>query len=140
MLVGLQQRSRLDGVKTKQADLRSLCNELRRQRVATLGDYVMGADPDGSFQALFNSLVTHVRRALADPETEVIKDEWDLAIFGHGGSLSFCGSARGGCARRPSAGHLMTCPGDARHDQGGPRRAPPPGLFGPTVAESADAA
>ncbi len=91
VLVGLQQRSRLDGVKTKQADLRALCNDLRRQQVATLGDYAMDADVDGGFQALFNSLITHVRRALADPEIEVTKDKWDLAVFGQGGSLSFGG-------------------------------------------------
>lgn len=89
VLVGLQQRSRLDGVKTKEADLRRWCNQLRGQQVATLNDYVMPADPDGTFQSLCNSVTAHARRALATPETEVINDEWDLAVFGHTGTLSF---------------------------------------------------
>jgi hypothetical protein len=34
---GSRQRCRRDAVKTKQADLRALCNELRRAQVATIG-------------------------------------------------------------------------------------------------------
>lgn len=89
MLAGLQQRSRLDGVKTKEADLRLWCNQLRRQQVATLSDYLMPADPDGTFRSLCNSVTAHARRALATPETEITNDEWDLVVFGHTGTLSF---------------------------------------------------
>jgi len=89
VLVGLQQRSRRDGVKTKEADLRLLCNQLRHQQVTTLGDYVMPADPDGTFRALCNAVSAHARRALATPETEIAKNEWDLVVFGHTGTLSF---------------------------------------------------
>jgi hypothetical protein len=89
MLFGLQQRCRLDAVKTKQADLRALCNELRRAQVATIGEYAMAADPGGTYQAMVNSLITHAYRALSTPDTEATKDKWDLVVFGHAGTLSF---------------------------------------------------
>jgi integrase len=89
VLLGLQQRCRLDGVKTKEGDLRRLCSQLRQQQVATVAAFVMPADPDGTFRALGNALVAHARRALSSPETEVVRDEWDLVVFGHSGTLSF---------------------------------------------------
>lgn len=88
VLVGLQQRCRVDGVKTKEADLRMLCNQLRRQQVATLADFVTATD-DGTFRALCNAVTAHARRALATPETEVVEDEWDLVVFGQSGTVSF---------------------------------------------------
>jgi hypothetical protein len=62
VLFGLQQRCRLDAVKTnavktKEAELRAFCNELRRQQVATIGDHVLATAPDGSYQAVVNSLI-----------------------------------------------------------------------------------
>ena len=95
LLLGLQQRSRTGAVKTKEADLRAFCNQLRRQQVATIGDHVLAADPDGTFQALAGSLVIHARRALATPETEVFNDEWDLMVFGHSGTVSFAKLTQG---------------------------------------------
>ncbi len=89
VLLGLQQRCRIDRVKSKDPELRRLCNELRRQQVATLADFVLDLDPDGTFQALCNSVMAHARRALASPESEVAQDEWDLVVFGHSGTLSF---------------------------------------------------
>ncbi len=89
VLVGLQQRCRIDGVKSKDAELRRLCNQLRGQQVATLADLVLDVDPDGTFQALCNSVTAHARRALATPESEFAEDEWDLVVFGHSGTLSF---------------------------------------------------
>ncbi len=89
VLVGLQRRCRLDGVKTKEADLRALCNQLRRQQVVTLSDHVMVHNPEAGFGSLCNALSAHARRALASPETEVANDEWDLVVFGHTGTLSF---------------------------------------------------
>jgi hypothetical protein len=123
LLLGLQQRSRVDAVKTKEADLRAFCNQLRRQQVATIGDYVMAADPDGTFQALVNSLIIHARRALATPETEVTKDEWDLVVFGHSGTVSFTKITQGGCGRSPSGGQLMICPNAASVRDAAPARA-----------------
>ena len=89
LLIGLQQRCRLDGVKTKEADLRRWCNELRAQQADTLADYVMATDPDPMLQSLCTSVSAHARRALASPETEIANDEWDLVVFGQTGTLSF---------------------------------------------------
>ncbi|MGH8296840.1 MAG: tyrosine-type recombinase/integrase, partial [Steroidobacteraceae bacterium] len=41
------------------------------------------------YMGLASSLATHARRALATPESEVALDRWDLAVFGHFGSVSF---------------------------------------------------
>ena len=95
VLFGLQQRCRLDGVKTKEAQLRAFCNELRRQQVSTIGDHVLVADPKGSYQAVVNSLITHAGRALSTPDSEVGKDQWDLVVFGHCGTLSFTEISQG---------------------------------------------
>ncbi len=89
VLVGLQQRSRLDGVKTKEPNLRLWCNQLRAQQAVTLDDYVLSAGADPMLQSLANSVSAHARRALASPETEIANDDWDLVLFGHTGTLSF---------------------------------------------------
>ena len=89
VLIGLQQRCRLDGVKTNEANLRLWCNQLRAQQAVSLEGYVMPADPDAMLQSLCNSVRAHARRALASPETEIANDEWDLVVFGHSGTLSF---------------------------------------------------
>ena len=44
-----------------------------------------------AFKGLVNGLATHARRALATPETEVLKNEWDLVLFGHRGTVDFTG-------------------------------------------------
>lgn len=89
LLVGLQQRCRRNEVQTADADLRGWCNELRSQQVATLGDYHMPASHHGGFQSMCNAVTAHARRALATPETEIVRDEWDLVVFGYSGTLSF---------------------------------------------------
>lgn len=89
VLYGLQQRCRSDRVQTKEADLRAVCDDLRRQQVATVGDHVLDGRHDLGFVGLVHSLAAHARRALASPETEVAGDEWDLAVFGHSGTVSF---------------------------------------------------
>jgi integrase len=89
VLVGLQQRCRVNAVKTKESDLRALCDDLRRQQVATIADYVVADDRDLGFKGLANCLTAHARRALATPESEVGKDEWDLVVFGHRGTVDF---------------------------------------------------
>ena len=91
LLIGLQQRSRLDGVKTKEADLRRWCNQLRAQQAGTLADYVMPATVDPMLQSLCTSVSAHARRAVSSAETEIVNDEWDLVVFGHTGTLSFTG-------------------------------------------------
>jgi hypothetical protein len=95
VLVGLQQRCRVNAVKTKESDLRALCDDLRRQQVATIADYVVADDRDLGFKGLANCLAAHARRALATPESEVGKDEWDLVVFGHRGTVDFTQISQG---------------------------------------------
>ena len=91
VLAGLQQRCRVSAVKTKEADLRAFCDDLRRQQVTSISDYVVDAARGYEFKGLVNGLATHARRALATPETEVLKNEWDLVLFGHRGTVDFTG-------------------------------------------------
>ena len=89
VLVGLQQRCRVDGVRTKEGDLRAVVDDLRRQQVPSLAGYMPEQEASPAFKGLVNSLTSHARRALASTETEVGADEWDLAVFGHPGTASF---------------------------------------------------
>lgn len=91
VLLGLQQRCRLDQVRTKEADLRSVCDDLRRRQVDTIADYRLEATRSLAFAGLVNGLARHARRALATPDSEAMLDRWDLAVFGHFGTLSFTG-------------------------------------------------
>ncbi len=91
VLLGLQQRCRLDGVRTKEADLRSVCDDLRGQQVDSVGLYQLAPTRSLAFAGLFNALARHVRRALTSPGVEAARDEWDLAVFGHAGTVSFTG-------------------------------------------------
>ena len=38
---------------------------------------------------MVHTLITHARRGLSDPGTEIAKDIWDMTLFGHRGNLSF---------------------------------------------------
>jgi integrase len=90
VLLGLQQRCRLTGVKTREADLRLFCNELRATRAKDVTDYRTPATRrDATFVSMVNALISQSSRAMSSPETEVGKDVWDLALFGHNGSLDF---------------------------------------------------
>lgn len=93
VLFGLQQRVR-SGAKIKNVELRALCAELRRQQVTTLAatDVELIGKTSGGW--LLTAMTRHVRRALADPDTEAAKDTWDLAVFGHRGTVSFTGIAQ----------------------------------------------
>lgn len=89
VLFGLQQRCRINAVKTDEAVLRALCDDLRRQQVATLAEYVIDDGRGLEFTGLTNCLTAHAGRALATPHSEVEKDVWDLVVFGHSGTVSF---------------------------------------------------
>jgi hypothetical protein len=91
VLAGLQQRCRVNAVKTREAELRAVCDDLRRQQAASIEDYVLADDRSLAFKGLVNCLAGHARRALATPETEVRKDQWDLVLFGHRGTVDFTG-------------------------------------------------
>ena len=73
----------------QEADLRGVCDDLRRQQVSSVAGYVLDDHRSRGFSGLVRSLQSHARRALATPETEVSSDEWDLGVFGHSGSVSF---------------------------------------------------
>jgi integrase len=91
VLFGLQQRCRINAVKTKEAVLRALCDDLRRQQVRSLGEYVVADSRDLEFKGLASGMAVHAGRALSTPESEVGKDEWNLVVFGHSGTVSFIG-------------------------------------------------
>ena len=95
VLTGLQRRCRVNAVKTKEADLRAVIDDLRRQQVTTIDGYVLADDRSLAFKGLLSCLAAHARRAVATPEAEVLKDEWDLVLFGHRGSVDFTGISQG---------------------------------------------
>jgi len=88
VLFGLQQRA-AQGVKTRDGVLRWICDELRRQQVATLAGARVLPGLGNDRRGTLNSLRTDARRGLLDCETETGKDDWDLTVFGHAGTLSF---------------------------------------------------
>lgn len=89
VLFGLQQRCRINAVKTDEAVLRALCDDLRRQQVASLAEYVVDDGRGLEFKGLANCLAVDAGRALATPHSEVDKDVWDLVLFGHSGTVCF---------------------------------------------------
>ena len=88
VLFGMQQRTR-GGAKITDVNLRAVSDTLRRQQAASIQASDAGRGPGKPARSLLNALVRHVRRGLADPGAEQAKDTWDLAVFGHPGSLSF---------------------------------------------------
>ena len=89
VLFGLTQRCLVERVQTKVADLRAVVDDLRRQQVASIDEYVIPQRRNLGFLGLVHSLAAYARRALATPESEVRGDDWDLRVFGHAGTLSF---------------------------------------------------
>jgi len=87
VLFGVQQRA-AEGIKTRDPVLRWICDELRRQQVSTLADAVVPR-ADSERRGVVNSLIKHGRRGVLSPETEIAKDQWDMAVFGHRGNMSF---------------------------------------------------
>jgi integrase len=90
VLFGVQQRAR-SGVKITEVTLRVLCDGLRSRQVGSiLADHVE-IMRNKQVRSLRTAVARHVRRGLADPGSEQVKDTWDLAVFGHHGNLSFTG-------------------------------------------------
>jgi hypothetical protein len=81
---GLQRRTR-DGAITDAARLRQIAGELRRRQPVSREQ----VDGRGDQYKVLRCFVRHVQRAVLDPETERVKDVWDLAAFGLRGNLSF---------------------------------------------------
>ncbi len=90
VLFGVQERVR-GGAKITDVDLRVLCDALRREGVSSIASGQVELVLTRPVRSLLNALSRHVRRALADPDSERAKDVWDLGVFGHRGRLSFTG-------------------------------------------------
>src|SRR5487761_1232584 len=88
VLFGLQQRTR-QGVKTYCAILRAVANDARSQQVSSLAELDIPAVRGQGYASVVHTLITHARRGVSDPGTEIAKDIWDMALFGHRGNLSF---------------------------------------------------
>jgi integrase len=84
ILFGLQQRCAAER-RTSHKMLRAICDDMRRQQVATIADFA----PGNVQRPVVGSFLMHLRRAVATPETEKADDVWDLALFGHGGRMTF---------------------------------------------------
>jgi len=88
VLIGIQQRTR-GGLRLTDVVLRAVCDTLRRHQVASIADCQADLAPARRARSVLRAFARDVRRALADPGDEQSKDTWDLAIFGHPGTLSF---------------------------------------------------
>jgi integrase len=90
VLYGLQQRT-LDGAITDVARLRQIACELRRCQPVSLEDI----EGDGEQHKVLRCFTRHLQRAFLDPETERVKDVWDLTAFGLRGQLTFTKISQG---------------------------------------------
>ncbi|MGH8959992.1 MAG: tyrosine-type recombinase/integrase [Jatrophihabitantaceae bacterium] len=90
VLYGVQQRVR-GGAKILDVSLRTVCNTLRREQAPTIAACPAQCVAGKPARQLLTALACHVRRALTDPGEERAGDDWDLALFGHRGRLSFTG-------------------------------------------------
>jgi hypothetical protein len=99
LLYGLQERCRL-GYKTKLETLRTLCDLLRRDEVRSVSQLAIPSLPSSrqarsrrprrqACHVLAAEMQTAVKRAFSSPELERRKDVWDMAVFGHSGTLDF---------------------------------------------------
>jgi integrase len=89
LLAGIQYRVRRHGAKISDVNLRAVCDTLRRQQAGSIETANVGQVPGKPSRSLLRAFIRHARRALADPDSEQLKDTWDLAVFGHPGGLSF---------------------------------------------------
>ena len=112
MLFGLQQRTR-QGVKTYCTILRPVANDARSQQVRSLAGLDIPAVRGQGYASVVHTLITHARRGISDPGTEIARDTWDM---GCSGTAATCRSPRSpsrGCARPPRSGRWPTCPAAA---------------------------
>lgn len=88
VLAGLQTRLR-GGLRLTDVVLRAVGDTLRRQQAASVHECDADLAPGKRARSVLRAFARDARRALADPGTEQGKDIWDLAVFGHPGTLSF---------------------------------------------------
>lgn len=87
LLYGLQQHV-AEGVRLDVSHFRMLARALRSQQIATIDDADAG-QLTYEVAKLHRKFVTSARRWRTTPEMEAVKDVWDLAVFGHPGTLRF---------------------------------------------------
>ncbi|MDQ0784664.1 hypothetical protein [Streptomyces sp. B3I8] len=80
-------------VKTRDHRLRQICDQMRLLQAPSL-ETLQDADLDHAgvttdLQMIIKGARTALRRLGATPETERLKDIWDLAVFGHSRTLNF---------------------------------------------------
>jgi len=92
ILYGLQQRTR-HGAVTRPVVLRQAVVGLRRGQVGSIEE--PAAPITANPATVVSSFVRHVRRAFLDPESERVKDVWDLTAFGWRGRLDFTTISQG---------------------------------------------
>jgi hypothetical protein len=97
LLYGLQERCR-HGTKTLLTTIRSLCDRLRQDQVSSILELALPPRPRKTAsgqprrQACYDlaaAVQVAVRRALSSPTLERRKDVWDMAVYGHRGTLDF---------------------------------------------------
>jgi len=89
VLYGLQLRT-AKGVRTRDDLMRPACNYVRSSRAASLESVDLSAvDSNAGSIQLLGIFQKYLRRLSISPETERVKDVWDLAAFGHAGTLRF---------------------------------------------------
>jgi hypothetical protein len=98
VLFSAQQHVR-GGGKIYDATLRAVCDTLRREQAPTVTTCPVESVPGKPARALLTAMARDVRRALTDPARERAGDDWDLAVFGHPGRLSFTGISQPWLAR-----------------------------------------
>jgi integrase len=89
VIFGLQERNR-SGAKTKDHQLRPLVNTARRQQAGSLAQIDLTGLTRLQHQ-LVATFTASIDKIGATPETERLRDVWDLSVFGLGGSLPFTG-------------------------------------------------
>lgn len=87
VLFALQERTRLN-CRTNEDQLQRVCNMLLAQRLTTLFDARVGP-PGRFFGAFLKGFAGQAGQLLLDPDTEKVKDVWNLAAFGQSGVLDF---------------------------------------------------
>jgi hypothetical protein len=108
VLAGLQTRLR-EGLRLTDVVLRAVGDTLRRQQAASIHDCDPDLAPGKRARSVLRAFARDTRRALADPGREQGKDNWDLAIFGRPGTLSFTVLAQpwlAAASKRWAAGQL----------------------------------
>jgi integrase len=88
VLFGVAQRAYQD-IKSPDALLRWVVDELRRQQVDTVAEARIPPQAGNYRRGLLNSLRDYAHRGLLSPEGEVTKDVWDMTAFGYRGRLPF---------------------------------------------------